>query len=269
MTDAWETLEAVIHRWARESTGIDPTRVYWPGKGQTRPAMPYCALELTNMRTLGPPGTGHEAETAASWLITVTEPEGTNSLAVYTDDAETPSFEATSTTPAETTLEEARDALLDELADLPDGLDAEAVDDASIRVTAAEDGVMFWLASDELGLDLESAATTRFTHTATAYTLQLDLHASATAGANSASRLATTLLARRRLYSALLQRCGWRFGAVVANRAGYLDDSSASRSIVEIELLGVELVADPPSPTLRRPPAFTGQTTTVIVGNAQ
>lgn len=268
MTEAWETLEAVLHRWVRESTQIDPARVYWPSRGQVRPQPPYCALELTNMRTLGPTGTGYEAETAAKWLVTVAEPEGVNAIAVYTEDGENPTFEASIDMPVDTTLEEARDALLVELEGLPAGLAAEAVDEASVRVAADTDGEMFWLDSAELGLELEQGAVTRFAHVASGWTLQLDINVAATAGATAAHRLATTLLGRRNTYKPLLQRCGWRFGAVVANRPGYLDDATGSRTILEIELLGIELVAEPPPPTLRRFPAFTGQTSTVTVGNA-
>lgn len=268
MNDAWETLEAAIHLWVRESTGIAPTHVYWPARGQVRPPPPYCALELSASRTLGPSGTGFEAPTKAAWLLTVTEPEGTNALALYTDSAETPEFEASVTMPADTTPTEARDALLAELDPLPEGLSAEAVDDASIRVAHDTEGVEFWADSAELTVELEQAAVTRFAHTPTAYTLQFDINVAATAGATAAHRRAAQLIGARVDYRELFDRCGWSIGPVVANRPGYLDDATGSRTIVEIELLGIELVARTPKPTLRRTPAFTGATATVTVANA-
>mgnify|MGYP000051771668 FL=1 len=269
MTSAWESTEAAIHRWARESMGLAGELVYWPSENRPLPAEPYCVLTLTDQQLTGMPGSGsaYEWQTAATWLLTVVEGEGEHEVSIFTDDSETPAATASFESPDGTTPEDARDTMMLELdAVLPDEISATAVGDASLRLVGATPGAMFWLRlSETISAELEQAAVTRGNVARVAYLMQFDINSPETSGANAAHRLAARLVNGIGNYRALLGRCGWQIGTVVANRPGYQDDATASRSIVEIQLLGHEVGVKTPQPPARRPPALRGVTSTVTV----
>lgn len=269
MTSAWESTEAAIHRWARESMGLVGERVYWPAENRALPAEPYCVLSISDQQLTGMPGSGsaYEWQTAATWLLTFVEGEGEHEVSLFTDDSEAPTATATLVSPGGTTPEDARDAMLLELdAVLPGTITATAVGDAGMRLAESAEGSMFWLRlSDTISAELEQGAVTRGNVARVAYLLQFDINSPETSGASAAHRLAARLINGIGNYRALLGRCGWQIGTVISNRPGFQDDATASRSIVEIQLLGHEVGVQTPQPPARRPPALRGITSTVTV----
>jgi hypothetical protein len=251
---SWPSAEAAIHRWVRESTGISATSVYWPNNGLALPEPPAAAMAVTSDRGLTMAGKG-EKRTAQSvvWTATVTAGEGTHTLEVLVTETDDPLYTASVTMPADTTIEEARDALLaDAQAEFTDLTVAASGDDA-ITVTGTDDLRVFHLRPSEF---VTAEATTGPVQiirlTAWEIVVNIEFRSRATNGAGTARQYAQSAAHGMRDFDRIIQRCGWRFGTILRNTPSYLDDVTESRHMLDVQLLGHIVDIPGPRPWVRR-----------------
>jgi hypothetical protein len=266
MTSAWPSAEAAIHRWVRESSGLAATACYWPAKGKHKPEPPCCEMKLVGSRATGRSGVRKYQEAQpVEWLATLTVALGVHSLQLWTDSGSEPDVDAEVETLAavdpdpDPTIEDARDALLEELVDLlPAGITATASGTDSISIVGDTASDLFSMGSSaDIDLTLVAGPHSSIRFTRMVKVLMLDFRAVPTADISTATEIADAVRNAVGDYRNLIGRTGWDVGATVGDRPGYEPDATESRHVLEFELLGHVVDYAIPRPWVRRGPAVT------------
>jgi hypothetical protein len=250
---AWPMVEVALHKWLRDSTGVDPVRVMWPAFGRPLPAPPYVAMSVVGDLDFTRSGQPEKRfPQNVSWVATVTAGPGTHSLEVLAAGETDPVASTSVTLPGGTTIPEARDALLAQaILDIPD-LDFAASGTSAITVTGTADLRVFHLApSLTIDLSLAAGPDQVLRVTPGQVVVSIEFGSSATAGDGTARILAAKAKDEMREYEPLLRRAGYRFGALLRDTPSYLDKLTESRHVLDVQLLGFRVSERRPKPWIR------------------
>lgn len=251
---AWPIIEAALHRWIRESTGISATSVTWPENGRPLPEPPAASMSVLGQRDFTMPGKPEiRSAQNVSWSVTVTAGPGTHAIDVLIPGTDTPAASTEVTMPGGTSVEDARDALLAQATiDLAD-LDLAASGTDAITITGTEDLRVFHLdVSASLSLELLAGPQQVLRATPSQVVVSIEFRSAVTAGDGTARILANKAKDAMRDYERMLNRCGVRFGALLRDTPSYLADLTESRHVLDIQLLGHRVAERPPKPWVRK-----------------
>lgn len=250
---SWPVVEAALHRWVRESTGLDATSVTWPANGRPLLNPPAASLSVIGDRDFTIPGLGQKRSAQhVEWLVTVTAGPGTHSLDLFTQADPDAVATATVTMPGGSTIAAARTALLAAATSAFSDLTVASSGTNAIRITGTADLSSFHLEpSGTLSLELVEGPVQVLRTTAGETVVSIEFRSTATSGAGTARLLATAAKDGMRDFDRMLRRCGYRFGAVLRDTPSYTPDLTESRHILDVQLLGHRVTVRGPKPWVR------------------
>jgi hypothetical protein len=254
LQDSWPFVEVVLHKWLRESTGLPGASVGWPADGLPRKDPPCVELRLLGGRTYARPGAA-EVRTAqpVEWLATLTAGPGTHALELLVAGEDEPFATATVTMPGGTSIGDARDALLAEAVSEFSDVDVSASGDSAITLAGTDALAVFHLSSSaSVDLELVTGPQQVVRATPEDAVVSIEFRSSSVTGSNTARAYSRAAMHGMRDYDELLQRAGWKFGAIVGDRPGYQDDAAESRHVLDVQLLGHVVDIRPAKPWVRK-----------------
>lgn len=237
---AWPIVEAALHRWIRESTGIPGSSVIWPAKGRPELDPPSAEMTVLGQRDFTLPGAPEKRSSQnVAWTITVTAGPGTHSIDLFTVASADPVDSTEVTMPGGTSVTDARDALVSQAtADFPDLVVAASGTDALTLTGTATLRAFHIGVSPTLSQDLTAGPVQVLRATPGQVVVSIEFRSSATAGDLTAKVYADWAKDGIPDYSRLLNRCGYRFGAILRDTPSYLDDLTETRHVLDVQLLG-------------------------------
>lgn len=250
---AWPIVEAVIHRWIRESTGIAADKVYWPSRGLPEPEPPSAWLSVISDRDFT--RSGHaEKRTAQNveWLVTVDAGPGTHTIELFVVDQADPVATASVTMPGGTSVVDATAALLaDATAEFSDITVAASGTDA-IRLTGTATLPRFHaVTSSTLTPEVAAGPQQVLRVTAEEVVISIEFRSEVSSGDGTARLLAQQAKDGMRDFDSAMSRAGRRFGAILRDTPSYLEDLTESRHVLDVQLLGHRVSVRGPKPWVR------------------